>query len=358
MHSTGEFAVEAGSGLPARGGAYPQRRHRLPGHQHGGLGGDVVAALRAGLHWRWNGDGRDRLDEICRYALLPAGKLFRPTLLLLSAAAVGGDPESVLPAAIGTEWGHVASLVHDDIIDDDPVRRGKPSVVAEFGRDHAIVTGDALLFALFGALAECRETGIADNRIVATLATVAAAGVDLCRGQLLEAELAGDLDCDVESYLQMVRWKTGALFRAACASGALLGGAPPAWVAALATYGEALGVAFQIRDDLLGYTSRAETTGKAGTSDVRNRRPTLPVLLACATHRATVARAFAADGPDEATRHAMLHDALADSGAVPAAAALAVEYARLAVAALSVLPDTPCLDTLAGFARRAAERES
>src|SRR5438874_12820396 len=109
----------------------------------------------------WNPAGR-RLDSACRHALLPGGKLVRPLMLLESAGAVGGDVESVLPAAAGAEAGHVASLVHDDIIDGDDTRRGRPSVHAAFGMDDAIVAGDALIFYLFAGLAECARLGVPD----------------------------------------------------------------------------------------------------------------------------------------------------------------------------------------------------
>src|SRR5260370_1174477 len=106
-----------------------------------------------------------RLYSICRYALLPNGKLFRPVLLLESTAAVGGELASSLPAAAGAEYGHVASLIHDDIIDGDNLRRGRPSVQHKYGIDDAIVAGDALIFHLFANLAECRSTGVPDSDV-------------------------------------------------------------------------------------------------------------------------------------------------------------------------------------------------
>lgn len=112
----------------------------------------LLSVVKARLGARWRG-GAELLDEMCEHALSPPGKLFRPVLLLESARALGGDIQMVRPAAVGAESGHVASLVHDDIIDDDDLRRGKPSVQHAFGVGDAIVAGDALIFDLFASLA-------------------------------------------------------------------------------------------------------------------------------------------------------------------------------------------------------------
>lgn len=235
--------------------------------------------LREAIGVRWP-ETNDGLSEIARYALLPAGKLIRPILTLSSAEAVGGRPEDALPAALGMEYLHVATLVHDDIIDGDAIRRGKPAVPAAFGLPSAIVAGDHLIFAAFASIVECRSVGVRDDLVIAAIASLAEAGSDLCRGQVLESRLAGDPETGVASYLEMIRLKTGALFRAVCEIGALLGGAEPARARLLAAYGENLGIAFQIRDDLLSYTADAATIGKSVTSDLSNARPTLPILLA------------------------------------------------------------------------------
>lgn len=240
---------------------------------------DLDELLKKELASRWSG-GSSRMEMICDYALAPGGKLLRPMLLLETAGAVGGDPRQVLPAAVGAECGHVASLVHDDIIDGDNLRRGRPSVQAEFGVDDAIVVGDALLFDLFAGLADCRHTGVAPLAITQALAAVAGAGVDLCRGQSLEAELTEARSFDADAYVTMARLKTAAFFRAACESGALLGGGTPEQVRKLSRYGDRIGLAFQIKDDLLPFTSSTGVTGKPGGSDLRNARVTLPIIMA------------------------------------------------------------------------------
>ncbi|MBO3741333.1 polyprenyl synthetase family protein [Actinoplanes flavus] len=236
--------------------------------------------LLSDLRRIWTAGDDDPLRRIAAYALLPAGKLLRPLLVLESAKSVGGSPDDLGELALAVEYLHVATLIHDDIIDEDDIRRGRPAVHAAFGTPDAIVTGDGLLLQAFAALTRVSPAGVTDTALRSAVAVLADAGIDLCRGQLREAELTGDLHCSTEQYLTMARLKTGVLFEASCRIGAILGGGPPAWVDALGTFGVHLGVAFQIRDDLLGFDDNAELVGKPNESDVANRRPTLPMLLA------------------------------------------------------------------------------
>jgi geranylgeranyl diphosphate synthase type I len=315
--------------------------------------------LQAELARNWS-DRRTALDEVCRHALLPAGKLFRPVLLLISAQAVGGDAACVLPAAVGAECGHVASLIHDDIIDGDTVRRGRPSVPHKYGIPDAIVAGDALIFHLFARLAECRQTGVPEGRVAAAVAALADAGVDLCQGQSLESELHRSRVFDLASYVTMIRLKTASSFRAAGEIGAILGGGTAEEVTALRGYGDALGTAFQIHDDLLPYTSDSRTAGKAATSDIRNGRATLPVILAYRAgtdpDRELIDECLAGAGDPAVTLDRMT-DVLARTGAIAAAADVARQRARWARRALDVLPPTGSRDTLAHYADLAIERD-
>lgn len=318
----------------------------------------LVGEVRDRLAVRWSDDG-SRLAGTCGHALTPAGKLFRPILLLESALAVGGDPRRVLPAAVGAESGHVASLVHDDIIDGDDTRRGRPAVHAAFGVGEAIVAGDALIFDLFAGLAECHTAGAPADRIVAALAVVSRCGTDLCRGQSLEAEVCASGRFEHDTYLRMVRLKTAALFRAACECGALLAGGEPRHVLALRRYAQHLGVAFQIRDDLLPYTASAVEVGKPDDSDVRNGRITLPVIIAHQTGdagvRAVIEAALSGTGDPVAARADLL-DVLHRTNAVTATARWARHYLRYATSALRALPDTPSRDRLRGYAEAAVGR--
>jgi geranylgeranyl pyrophosphate synthase len=239
---------------------------------------EVRAAIEAEIGARWP-DGATGLDAIHRYALQAPSKLLRPLLLCHSALAFGASLHQVLPAAVGFECAHTGSLLHDDILDNDPLRRGRPAVHTRYGPEQAIVAGNALFFALFTHLAECGERGISDDRIRHALAVQARAGLEVCRGAAHELTLAGDFDSGVAAYLAMARRKTAVMLAAACQIGAILAGAACHEQEKLAEFGEHLGLAFQIRDDLLPYDALGRS-GKPGDSDLRNRRPTLPVLLA------------------------------------------------------------------------------
>ncbi|MGQ0842350.1 polyprenyl synthetase family protein [Actinokineospora sp.] len=311
----------------------------------------LAAEVGSALERRWSAE-RTLLGEMCHYALVPTGKLFRPTLLLESALAVGGEVSAVLPAAVGAECGHVASLIHDDIIDADDLRRGRPSVQHKFGIGDAIVAGDALIFDLFAGLADCRVTGVPDDRVVSALDAVARAGLDLCRGQSLESELSRELRFDAEGYLTVARLKTAAYFRGACQSGALLGGGTEAMVAALGSYGDNLGLAFQIHDDLLAYVSTSENTGKPGTSDIQNARMTLPVILAhdAGDDADRAALRAAMSGGDIGQALDFVRNLLDRTNALTAAAHVAREYAEKSRAALAALPESASRDRLGWIA--------
>jgi geranylgeranyl pyrophosphate synthase len=315
---------------------------------------------------RWNGES-GLIGDMCRHALAAQGKLFRPILLLQSAAAVGGAVEHVLPAALGTEVGHIASLVHDDIIDADEMRRGQPSVQAKFGLGNAIVAGDALLFDLFLCLAQCRQAGAADDRIVTALEVVARAGIDLCRGQSMEAELTVSASRDLPSYIEMIRLKTGALFSGACQVGAILGGGSASQVGGLERYGYELGIAFQICDDLLAYTQGSdEAIGKSLTSDLRNRRMTLPIILAYRDGTPEVVRVLdealhSAERPGSpdcpSLTLASIRCAIDRSGGIERSRSVALTHASRAQNALNeTLPSGPYRDCLKSYARRAVNR--
>ncbi len=282
------------------------------------------------------------LGDAARYMLFPSGKLLRPMLLLHCAGAVGGEVQQVLPAAAGLECAHAGSLIHDDLIDQDAVRRGRAAVHTRFGPGTAIVTGNALFFAWFEGLAECAARGVPHDRITAVMRIQARAGRLACDGVTRELNQAGALGTTVEEYLEMIRLKTAVLIEAACRIGATLAGAQGADVEGLAAYGEALGMAFQIRDDLLPYRAAPAIAGKPGESDLRNLRPTLPVLLALqlgtATQRTALRRAFASP---PGTCEEEIRALVAATGAPAQVNALADSRLAQALDHLSALPDSP-----------------
>ena len=289
-------------------------------HEENSTAADVEQALRDWL----SRDAGGPLAEVHRWALHPPGKLLRPVLLLESAAAVGGSYERVMPAAVGVELVHVASLLHDDILDDDQLRRGKPSVHARFGAGAAVLGGDALMFALFEQVVECGRRGVPDAAVIRAVGTLARAGRRMARGVARELDPVRAPDA-VGGYLEMVRLKTSALLSACCEAGAVLGGGSPRQARALAGYGDALGVAFQIRDDLLPYGPEAGREGKPADSDLRNGRPSLPLLLAGPVP----------NDPEQVGR------LLVETGALKESTRLARRYAEQARRELDALPRGP-----------------
>ena len=217
------------------------------------------------------------------YACEGGGKRLRPVLMMVFADLCGGDAKSVLPFACALEMIHSSSLVHDDLpcMDNSPLRRGKPSVHAAFGEDMALLAGDALLNRAFEVMLDpdtAPELPVA-SRQRAGFAIAQAAGIDgMMGGQTM------DLECehkriDVETLETLQRGKTAALLRAACSAGAMLAGADEARVKAAAAYGEALGLCFQIVDDLLDATATAEQLGKPVGSDADHDKATYVTLL-------------------------------------------------------------------------------
>jgi geranylgeranyl diphosphate synthase type I len=325
------------TGTTIGGGVAADPEGRSPQHE------SVLTALLAEFEARWPA-GATGLAGMHRYAINPPGKLIRPRLVVWSALAVGGELARALPAAVGFEAVHTGSLLHDDLIDRDDVRRERPAVHTAFGAAQAIIAGNALFFEWFVALDRATRRGAPAEVIVAVMREQAAAGTAVCHGALAELDLSGTLDQPVKDYLAMARAKTAVLTRAACAVGALLGGAGSAEVASLADFGEHYGMAFQIRDDLLPYLSGGDRAGggagKPADSDLRNRRPALPLLLAWEHAdddvRARLRRAM--DEDDPATAIARVHELLDQTGALRRTRQLGDEYLLRARQALTALP--------------------
>jgi geranylgeranyl diphosphate synthase type II len=210
------------------------------------------------------------LREAMRYSLLDGGKRIRPILLLAAGEAVEASIESMLPFACGIEMIHSYSLVHDDLpsMDDDELRRGRPTTHVRYGEALAILVGDGLLtdaFALMASATESLADPVAGVRVIREIAAAAGSrGMVAGQADDIAAEGGGAGLVEVE---RIHRRKTGALLRAAARSGAILGGADEAALDALTAYGECLGLAFQVVDDVLDATAGSDTTGKVGGRD-------------------------------------------------------------------------------------------
>ncbi|QCJ47063.1 polyprenyl synthetase family protein [Haloprofundus sp. MHR1] len=204
----------------------------------------------------------DELSEQLGHVSLAGGKRVRPTVTLLVCEAVGGDPVDAVDFAVGVELVHNASLVVDDIIDRSDLRRGTPSAWAEYGYGPAILASDGLLgeaFALFSAEEQAMQV-------------VAESMVELGEGEATELVAQ---PTNEEEYMELARRKTGALFRAAAEVGAVAGGADPFAVESFGEYAERVGIAFQIRDDVLDETANSADLGKPAGQDETMERPSL-----------------------------------------------------------------------------------
>lgn len=208
-----------------------------------------------------------------------SGKFIRSILHLLSCRAVGGDPAQVLPSAAAAEFVHNFSLIHDDIQDGSYERHGRPTVWRLWGKSQAINIGDLMFLLASLALVKLKENGIASEEIVYCFRFLSEACEELCEGQYLDIEYENRIDIAVEDYLNMIRKKTAALIAASTSLGAYLGKGGEKTLY-FHQFGEALGMAYQIRDDILGIWGMKESTGKSIEEDIRQRKKTLPIVYA------------------------------------------------------------------------------
>lgn len=231
----------------------------------------------AGYHIGWWDAGGEPTEGI-------SGKALRPALCLLTASAIGANPAAALPAAVAIELVHNFSLLHDDVMDEDLRRRHRPTAWTVFGRGPAILAGDALLTTAYDALAAS-----ASAPVRATVRALSTTVHDLLHGQCLDLEFEDRDDVGMDECAQMAEAKTGALLGCACALGAMLAGARTAQVQQVRAFGERLGFAFQLIDDILGIWGEPATTGKAVYSDLRRRKKSLPVVAALRSDSAEAA---------------------------------------------------------------------
>lgn len=297
----------------------------------------------------------ERLPHEASHHLMRAGgKRVRPMLVLLAAELGDGGHSDVIDAAAAVELIHLATLYHDDVMDDAPVRRGAPSAHEVWGNSVAILTGD-LLFARASLLSA--RLGPEAVRLQATTFE------RLVLGQL--SEFAGPLpeDDPIEHYIQVLSDKTGSLIAAAGEFGLRSSGAPTAFIEPLRDYGEKVGVAFQLADDIIDLTSDAETSGKQPGTDLREGVPTLPVLFARRAADAgddTAAEVVALLEADLTSDEALeaARSALAAHPVTAQARAEARRWADDAIDALDALPAGEVRDGLEAFAHQVVERTS
>jgi farnesyl diphosphate synthase len=267
-----------------------------------------LAAVEAALEAWVPGDAPAGLGEAMRYGVLDGGKRLRPLLVLASCEALGGETDAALRAAVAVELIHAYSLVHDDMpcMDNDVLRRGKPTVHVKFGEAQAMLAGDAMQALAFEVLTpapgDAAPVSPALQARLTGLLARAAGHAGMAGGQAIDLASIGR-PLDEDALRDMHRRKTGALLQASVLMGAACGQPAPAVWQALSDYGAAIGLAFQVVDDILDVTQASETLGKTAGKDIDSNKPTYVSVL----------------GLDAARRHAQqlrgqAHDALARSG--------------------------------------------
>ncbi len=293
---------------------------------------------------RYFGDVHGDLFRASAHLLLAGGKRLRPAVVILAADAVRkGSSDDLIPAALALELTHNFTLIHDDIMDGDVVRRGVPTVHTVWDEPIAILAGDVLYAKAFEFI--CLSE--ADNRAkVHATRMLARTCTDICEGQSMDMAFEKRDDVAEVEYLEMVSKKTGVLYGASAAIGGILAGATPVQADALYQFGVNSGVAFQIQDDLIDLLASTEKSGKDRASDIREGKQTLIAILArergidLAPYRRSLS---AAEVDDLIAR-------LQDAGIIDAVRAKAVERAAVAKQALSILPDSEEKRTLGEIA--------
>jgi octaprenyl-diphosphate synthase len=274
------------------------------------------------------------IEDVSRHLLRTRGKLFRPTLTLLSSGVEDRPRERAVTMAAAIELMHLATLVHDDSVDHSVLRRGLPTVNSLFSHQVSVIMGDFLYSRALAALVEKGDVEIL--RILTRVSN------ELTVGEMRQLAAVDRLTFPEAEYYELIRAKTATLLSAACEVGALCGA--PAYRQSLARYGDRLGMAFQIADDILDYVEEAAVTGKPSGLDLREHKVTLPLIAALRTmpaaHRARVDALFSADEPSD-DLVAEVVTIVVDAGGIDYARGEGERFAREAEAALADLPDSP-----------------
>jgi heptaprenyl diphosphate synthase len=288
------------------------------------------------------------VSEAGSYLLAAGGKRFRPLLVLLGGYFGDAGDARLAPGAVAIELTHLATLYHDDVIDEAGSRRGIPSVNARWDNTVAILTGD-FLFARASEIASDLGTDV--TRLLAwTIARVA-------EGQILEADALGRLEVDETFYMEVIRKKTAALIATSCRLGGMLSGAPTGVLGVLERYGQAVGLAFQLSDDIMDLTADQVTLGKEPGVDIKEGVYTLPVIYAlrASARREELMRLLQVSPIDgEGLRGAL--QIIRDDGALDLAREAVRAEVRRAVAEAGALPEGTARDALIHLARFLAAR--
>ncbi len=289
------------------------------------------------------------VNQISGYIISAGGKRLRPALVALSGNLAGAPKAAMHEMAAVIEFIHTATLLHDDVVDESDLRRGRETANAAFGNAASVLVGDFLYSRAFQMMVE-----VGSMRVMGVMAE---ATNIISEGEVLQLMNVRDADTDEENYLKVVRYKTAKLFEAACRVGAILGNASSRNEEALATYGTHVGTAFQLIDDVLDYSGDISETGKNVGDDLAEGKPTLPLIHAMregtAAQRKLIRDAIEAGSKDNM---AAVIAAIQATGAIDYAREAAHREAKIAADAISHFPDSVYRDALLQLSVFAVER--
>jgi len=295
----------------------------------------------------------DMVPELARYLIESGGKRLRPMLTVAAAMLFGRGKGSAINFAAAVEFMHNATLLHDDVVDESDMRRGKRAARMVWGNKASILVGDFLLGQAFMMMVETGD--------IEALGVLSSASAVMAEGEVFQLARTGDLGTSEADYAEVIRAKTAILFKAACEVGAMSGGADAAGRAALAQYGLELGNAFQLVDDALDYGGQSGTLGKNVGDDLREGKMTLPVILALAegseAERAIIAGALG-NGEASAFEVQQVVAIFNRHGTLKRTLDKAHDHARAAIAALAPLPESEMKTILADVVEHSVGRAS
>jgi octaprenyl-diphosphate synthase len=289
------------------------------------------------------------IGQVAEYIIAGGGKRLRPALVLLAAGSLGYHGRDHHELAAVVEFIHTATLLHDDVVDESELRRGRDTANARFGNPASVLVGDFLYSRSFQMM-----VGLRNVRVLEVLAD---ATNTIAEGEVMQLLNVHDADVDEERYLEVVRRKTSKLFEAAARLGAIVGNATPALEAGFAQYGAHLGTAFQLLDDVLDYSGELDQTGKNLGDDLNEGKPTLPlihVMLRGSAAQARVVREAIEKGGRDAFDDVLA--AIRATGALEYSRNQAKREAKMACAAISGLPSSAYKDSLVELASFAVDR--
>lgn len=293
------------------------------------------------------------IPEISEHTISSGGKRLRPMLTLACAAMCGYKGNAHVDLAASVEFIHTATLLHDDVVDTSDLRRGNKTANSLWGNKESILVGDFLLGKAFELMGSAGSLEV--------YKTLSNAAVVISEGEVKQLALTGKIDVEESEYFEVINAKTAELFAAACAIGGIIAGRTDREIAALRQYGMSLGCAFQIVDDALDYSAKQESLGKNIGDDFREKKITLPVILAYrqagAQGRAFLENAFAKNTPDS---QLLLKNTIAmmeDAGSISGAIKIARDMTDAAHTALQIFPDSELRQVLLDILDFVVDRE-